>query len=192
MNRKTPLVLLALAAVSAIPSTAHANANSADADCTGVTFTMPRGETDTVVTTTLDGRVVRTDVITTFGAPLAFSIASPDQSRPHVWTITVDSRWNDDTAWSEQVPACVAPTTTSTTSTTVAVTTPPVPTTVPPAVSSTVVTTPRTPTTVPAPATTVPLVGELPETGWKTDLPLFLSAFLIGVGISARTLARRK
>jgi hypothetical protein len=191
MNRKTPLVLLALTAVTAIPGTAHANANTADADCTGVFFSMPRGETDTVVTTTLDGRVVRTDVIATFGAPLAFSVASPDQSRPHVWAITVDSRWNDDTAWSEQVPACVAETTATAPTTTVAVTTPPVPTTVPPVVDSTVVTTPRTPTTtVPAPTTTVPFT--LPETGMATDLPLFLGVWAVGVGISARTLARRK
>ena len=191
MTRKYPLALLTLAAVAALPGTAHANANTADADCDGVTFNMPRGETDTVVTTTLNGRVVRTDTIVTFGAPLAFSIASPDQTRPHVWTITVDSRWNDDTVWTETVPACSPPvasttTTTATTSTTVAVTTPPVPTTVP-TQATTVITTPR-PT--PSTTTTVPPF-ELPETGADHWGLLAIGATAFAVGVVLRRLVER-
>jgi hypothetical protein len=183
--------LLTLAAVAALPGTTHANANTADADCDGVTFNMPRGETDTVVTTTLNGRVVRTDTIVTFGAPLAFSIASPDQTRPHVWTITVDSRWNDDTVWTETVPACSPPvasttTTTATTSTTVAVTTPPVPTTVP-TQATTVITTPR-PT--PSTTTTVPPF-ELPETGADHWGLLAIGATAFAVGVVLRRLVER-
>jgi hypothetical protein len=183
MNRRL-LTLLAVPAALAIPGHASANANSADADCSGVTFTMPRGETDTVVTTTLDGRVVRTDVIATFGASLAFSIPSPDQTRTHVWAITVDSRWNTDTAWTEVVPACVAPTTVPTaapSSTVLGVppSTPPVvqttvvAVTTPPVAPTTVVTTPRTPATT----TTVP-VGpyRLPDTGSSSTLALMALA----------------
>lgn len=189
MNR-TALTLLALVTVAAIPATAHANANSADADCSGVTFNLPRGETDTIVTTSLDGRVVRTDTIATFGASLAFTIPSPDQTRPHVWAITVDSKWNTDTTWSEQVPACVTPTTT---------TTPPPSSTTPPttAPAVAVVTTttgvavgpPPTPpvvttvTTMPGRPTT-PTAFTLPATGPDTWLVwlAFVAAFGVGFG----------
>ena len=199
MTRKYPLALLTLVAVAALPGTAHANANTADADCDGVTFNMPRGETDTVVTTTLDGRVVRTDTIVTFGAPLAFSIASPDQTRPHVWTITVDSRWNDDTVWTETVPACSPPvasttTTPATTSTTVpnqttttstTVVNPTTSTTVP-TQPTTVVTTPR-----PAPTTTTPPPFELPETGADHWGLLAIGATAFAVGVALRRLVER-
>ena len=192
MNRKTPLLLLSLAAAVAIPGHASANTSFPDADCSGFKFEMPATEDGTTIVVTRNGVEeyrTRNDV---FGTRYSFTIASPDQSVTQVWRVAV-SGFNGTTNWTEAVAPCVAPTTTSTTTTTVVATTPPVPTTVPPAVSSTVVTTPRTPaTTEPAPATTVPLVGELPETGWATDLPLFLGAFLVGVGISARTLARRK
>ena len=160
------LALLAVPVALAVPGVAHANSNDIAATCDGLEFSMPRGETDTVVRTFLDGALVRTDRVATFGASTAFSVPSPDRTRSHVWVVEVDSVFNADQRIERSVPACVAPTTTSTTSTTVAVTTPPVPTTVPPVVSSTVVTTPRTPTTtVPAPTTTVRFVGELPETG---------------------------
>ena len=192
--------LLAIPATLALPGTAHANANTADADCDGVTFNMPRGEADTVVTTTLDGRVVRTDTIVTFGAPLAFSVASPDQTRQHVWTITVDSRWNDDTVWTETVPTCSPPvasttTTPATTSTTVPNQTTTTSTTVPnqttttsvPTQATTVVTTPRpTPTTT----TTVPPF-ELPETGADQWGLLAIGATAFAVGVVLRRLVAK-
>jgi hypothetical protein len=192
MTRKYPLALLTLAAVAALPGTAHANANTADANCDGVTFNMPKGEADTVVTTTLDGRVVRTDTVVTFGAPLAFSIASPDQTRPHVWTIAVDSRWNDDTVWTETVPACSPPvasttTTPATTSTTVPNQTTTTSTTVP-TQPTTVVTTPRpTPTTT---TSTVPPF-ELPETGADHWGLLAIGATAFAVGVVLRRLVER-
>jgi hypothetical protein len=185
------LALLAIPAALALPGTAHANANTADANCDGVTFDMPKGEADTVVTTTLDGRVVRTDTVVTFGAPLAFSIASPDQTRPHVWTITVDSRWNDDTVWTETVPACSPPvasttTTPATTSTTVPNQTTTTSTTVP-TQPTTVVTTPRpTPTTT----STVPPF-ELPETGADHWGLLAIGATAFAVGVVLRRLVER-
>jgi len=191
--------LLAIPAALALPGTAHANANTAGADCDGVTFNMPRGEADTVVTTTLDGRVVRTDTIVTFGAPLAFSVASPDQGRPQVWAITVDSRWNDDTVWTETVPACSPPvasttTTPATTSTTVPNQTTTTSTTVlnqtttsVPTQATTVVTTPRpTPTTT----TTVPPF-ELPETGADHWGLLAIGATAFAVGVVLRRLVER-
>jgi hypothetical protein len=190
MTRKYPLALLTLAAVAALPGTAHANANTADANCDGVTFDMPKGEADTVVTTTLDGRVVRTDTVVTFGAPLAFSIASPDQTRPHVWTITVDSRWNDDTVWTETVPACSPPvasttTTPATTSTTVPNQTTTTSTTVP-TQPTTVVTTPR-----PTPTTTTVPPFELPETGADHWGLLAIGATAFAVGVVLRRLVER-
>ncbi len=191
MNRRL-LALLAVPAALALPGTAHANANTADANCDGVAFDMPKGEADTVVTTTLDGRVVRTDTVVTFGAPLAFSIASPDQTRPHVWTITVDSRWNDDTVWTETVPACSPPvasttTTPATTSTTVPNQTTTTSTTVP-TQPTTVVTTPR-----PTPSTTTTTVPpfELPETGADHWGLLAIGATAFAVGVVLRRLVER-
>ena len=199
MTRKYPLALLTLAAVAALPSTAHANANTADADCDGVTFDMPKGEADTVVTTTLNGRVVRTDTVVTFGAPLAFSIASPDQTRPHVWTITVDSRWNDDTVWTETVPACSPPvasttTTPATTSTTVPNQTTTTSTTVVnPTTSTTVPTQPTTVVTTPRPTPTTTTVPpfELPETGADPWGLLAIGATAFAVGVVLRRLVER-
>jgi hypothetical protein len=191
VNRRL-LALLAVPAALALPGTAHANANTADANCDGVAFDMPKGEADTVVTTTLDGRVVRTDTVVTFGAPLAFSIASPDQTRPHVWTITVDSRWNDDTVWTETVPACSPPvasttTTPATTSTTVPNQTTTTSTTVP-TQPTTVVTTPR-----PTPSTTTTTVPpfELPETGADHWGLLAIGATAFAVGVVLRRLVER-
>jgi hypothetical protein len=189
VNRRL-LALLAVPAALALPGTAHANANTADANCDGVAFDMPKGEADTVVTTTLDGRVVRTDVIATFGAPLAFSVASPDQTRPHVWTITVNSRWNDDTVWTETVPACSPPvasttTTPATTSTTVPNQTTTTSTTVP-TQPTTVVTTPR-----PTPSTTTVPPFELPETGADHWGLLAIGATAFAVGVVLRRLVER-
>lgn len=168
MKRLLPLAA-AVAAIVAFPGVAHANVFTADADCGGMTLAMPRTEDGTVVTTTLDGRVVRTDTVTTFGAPVVFTIPSPDQSVAHTWAVTIDSRYNADQRWSESVPACVAVTTppvpgSSTTSPATSPTTSVVPTgtTVPtaPAPSSTVVPTPRPTTT-----TTTVATGRLPDTG---------------------------
>lgn len=199
MSRRL-FALLAIPAALALPGTAHANANTADADCDGVAFNMPRGETDTVVTTTLNGRVVRTDTIVTFGAPLAFSIASPDQTRPHVWAITVDSRWNDDTFWTETVPACSPPVASTTTTPATTSTTLPNPstttsTTVPtqattttsvPTQPTTVITTPR-----PTPTTTTPPPFELPETGGDHWGILAIGAVAFAVGVGLRRLVER-
>jgi hypothetical protein len=194
MTRKYPLALLTLVAVAAFPSTVHANANTADADCAGVAFNMPKGETDTVVTTTLNGQVVRTDTISTFGAPLAFSVASPDQTRPHVWTITVDSRWNDDTMWTETVPACSPPVATTTTTTTTTSTT--TSTTLPNPSTTTSTTVPTQPTTVvttprPTPTTTTPPPFELPETGADHWGLLAIGATAFAVGVVLRRLVER-
>ena len=195
MSRRL-FAMLAIPAALAFPSTVHANANTADANCDGVTFNMPRGETDTVVTTTLNGQVVRADTISTFGAPLAFAIASPDQTRPHVWTITVDSRWNDDTVWTETVPACSPPvasttTTPATTSTTTSTTLPNPSTTTSttvPTQPTTVITTPR-----PTPSTTTSTVPpfELPETGADHWGLLAIGAAAFAVGVVLRRLVER-
>jgi hypothetical protein len=155
-----------------------------------MSFSMPATEDGTTIVVTRNGVEeyrTRNDV---FGKSYALTFPSPDQSVTQVWRATV-SGFNGTTNWTETVAPCVAPTTTAAPTTTVAVTTPPAPTTVPLVVDSTVVTAPRTPTTtVPAPTTTVPFA--LPETGPKTDLALFLAAVIVGIGIGARTLARRK
>ena len=205
MNRRL-LIPFALAAAVAFPGTAHANANTADADCDGVTFNMPKGEADTVVTTTLDGRVVRTDVIATFGAPLTFRVPSNDLKVAHVWAITVDSRWNEDTFWTETVPACVAPTTLSTTTTSTTVPNPTTttsttlpnpsttvvnPTTTTSVVnpsSTTVITTPRPGTTIPP--TSVPPF-RLPDTGGENWEFLAFGAVAFVVGVLLRRLVER-
>lgn len=191
MNRKYPVALLALTAVASIPGHASANTNTADADCSGMSFLMPATEDGTTIVVTRNGVEeyrTRNDV---FGTRYAFTIASPDQTVTQVWRVAV-SGFNGTSNWTETVAPCIAPTTssTSTTSTTVPNPTTTVSTTVPPVVSSTVVTPPRTPTTTVAPSTTVPFT--LPETGMATDLALFLGAWLVGIGIGARTLVRRK
>lgn len=138
------------------------NTNTATADCSGLAFSMPRTEDGTTVTTYLDGRLVRTDTVTTFGAPVAFTIPSPDQTVPHTWAVVVDATWSADQTIVRTVQACTAPTS----STTSAVPPPPltvVPTTTvvvqvppPPVPTTTVVTTPRP---------SVPTTFQLPETG---------------------------
>ena len=193
MNHLKPLAALALgAAVLATAGSVSANSNMPDANCAGLVFTMPRGEEGTIVRTFLNGAQIRSDTIARQGDPLSFTIASPDQTAVQVWTVTVDSVWNPDQTWTESVPACVTPPTTATTVPPAPTTTAVVATTVPPVVSSsTVVTTPRSPSsTSTVPATTVPVPFELPATGAATDVGLFLAAFLIGVGIAARTFAR--
>ena len=170
-------------AIAVGAGTASANANTVDANCAGMTFNMARGETGTVVTTRLNGRPVRTDTVATFGAPVVFSIPSPDQGAVQVWAVTVDSVFNADQSWTETVPVCIEATTTTvvpttttapTTTVTVAVTDPPAPTT-------TVVTPPRvtTVTTVPTVAT-VPTT--LPETGAASNVLGFTAAFFVALG----------
>lgn len=179
---------------AAAGGTAFANRNEADADCSGMSFSMPATEDGTTIVVTRNGVEeyrTRNDV---FGRSYSLNIPSPDQSATQVWRVTV-SGFNGTTNWTETVAPCIAPTTSTTTSTTVAVTTPPVPTTVPPVVSSTIVTPPRTPVTTAPESTTTTVPFALPETGPagpKVKLPLFLGAWLLGVGIGARTLARRK
>jgi hypothetical protein len=161
-----------------VTGTALANFNYPDASCLGgLTFDMPRGEDGTEVRVTLDGTQVYTETVATFGAPVVFAIPSPDTTRPHVWTVVVDSQWHDDTSWTKTVPACTTPATVPTTvpappTTAVATAVPPTPTTV--------VAPPRTPTPA-APIT--PQVesatpGTLPATGPA-------QVFLLGLVLSA-------
>ena len=187
MNRRL-LALLAIPAAVAFPAgTAFANSFTADADCAGVTFTMPRGEAGTVVTATVDGRLVARVTVATHGDSVLISQPSPDRTVAHTWAVTVDSRFNTDQSWSETVPACASPVaSTSTTlppaSTTTSITVPnpstTVGTTVPTTVPPTVVTTPR-----PTPGSTVPpstVPFRLPDTGFKVGLAGFAVGFLIG------------
>ncbi len=85
MNRRLLLIPTAVAASLGVAGTAMANTFTADATCAGMTLSMPRTEDGTVVTTRLDGAVVRTDTVTTFGSPVVFTLASPDQTRQHTW-----------------------------------------------------------------------------------------------------------
>ena len=177
MNRRLLLIPTAVAASLGVAGTAMANTFTADATCAGMTLSMPRAEDGTVVTTRLDGAVVRTDTVTTFGSPVVFTLASPDQTRQHTWSVTIDATWSADQTWSETVPACAAGTT------------PPVPsssTTSPrrfrprrscrrprwdrrsPPSSSTVVTIPRTPVSTES--------FELPATGGDTSGTLAIGA----------------
>lgn len=188
MNHLKPLAALALgAAVFAPAGSVSANSNMPDANCAGLVFTMPRGEEGTIVRTFLDGSQIRSDTIARHGDPLSFTIASPDQTVGHVWTVTVDSVWNTDQSWSETVPVCQTPPTTATTVPPAPTTTAVVATSTPPVVSSTVVTTPRTPTTStpPVPTTTPSTVpGMLPETGPGAFWGAFalIASFIVGVG----------
>jgi len=171
-----------------------ANTFTADATCAGMTLSMPRTEDGTVVTTRLDGAVVRTDTVTTFGSPVVFTLASPDQTRQHTWSVTIDATWSADQTWSETVPACAAGTTppVPSSSTTSPATLPPasvVPATTvgptfPPPSSSTVVTIPRTPVSTES--------FELPATGGDTSGTLAIGAVLVAAGSAAALIARRR
>ena len=163
----TPHKLLTIPAAVALTlglaaGTASANAYTADANCDGLTFNLPRAEDGTVVTTTVDNRVVRVDTVATFGAPVSFRVASPDRTVAHTYTVVVDSVYNEDHTFTETVGACVAPTTTTVPSTsTTSTTVPPVvandiPPTVPPTVPGRPV---ATTTTVPPPTFTLPETG---------------------------------
>ena len=193
MKRLLPLAA-AVAAIVAFPGVAHANVFTADATCAGMTLSMPRTEDGTVVTTRLDGAVVRTDTVTTFGSPVVFTLASPDQTRQHTWSVTIDATWSADQTWSETVPACAAGTTppVPSSSTTSPATLPPasvVPATTvgptfPPPSSSTVVTIPRTPVSTES--------FELPATGGDTSGTLAIGAVLVAAGSAAALIARRR
>lgn len=194
MNRRLLLIPTAVAASLGVAGTAMANTFTADATCAGMTLSMPRAEDGTVVTTRLDGAVVRTDTVTTFGSPVVFTLAPPDQTRQHTWSVTIDATWSADQTWSETVPACVAGTTppVPSSSTTSPATLPPasvVPATTvgptfPPPSSSTVVTIPRTP------VSTEPF--ELPATGGDTSGTLAIGAALVAAGSAAALIARRR
>ena len=153
MNPRHLIIPAAILTALAIPGAASANNNTVTADCAGLAFNMARGEEGTVVTTTLDGRTVRTDTVAAHGDPLAFTIASPDQTTSHTWTVLVDSAFNDDKRTAITVEPCVQATTTTvppvvdpTTTTTVPpVVDPTTTTTVPPRVDDTT-TVPTTPT----------------------------------------------
>jgi hypothetical protein len=185
MNRRL-LALLAIPAALAIPGHASANSFGADADCDGVTFSMPRGEAGTVVTVTVDGRTVASQTIANQFDPVSITVATPDPSRAHVWVVTVDSLYNPDQRWTETVGVCVTPTTTtsttlppaSTTTTTVPNPSTTVGTTTPTSQPPTVITTPR-----PTPSTTLPPF-RLPDTGGSTDGLGWLAAFLVGAGVT--------
>ena len=171
-----------------------ANTFTADATCAGMTLSMPRTEDGTVVTTRLDGAVVRTDTVTTFGLPVVFTLASPDQTRQHTWSVTIDATWSADQTWSETVPACAAGTT------------PPVPSlehdipaTLPPApvVPATTVgpTFPcrRVPPWSPSLARrSPPSPSSCRATGGDTSGTLAIGAALVAAGSAAALIARRR
>lgn len=175
-------VALALAAWT---GTAAANSLTVDATCSGMALNMPRGETGTVVTTTLDGRVVRTDTVGTFGASLAFTIPSPDQTTPRSWVVTVDSPYNTDQTIVRSVGACLTPTSSTT------ITVPAPTTTVPPLVATSTVPAPSPTSTVPATTTTVPpVITDLPATGAMTDAIAFVAAAVTGAGVTLLRIRR--
>lgn len=204
-----PTVVLVTLGIPA--GAAWANLNFPDATCEGLVFRMDRGEDRTVVTTRLNGTVVRTDVIAEFGDSLNFQIPSPDQTRTNTWSVLVDSPYSEgEVAWFGTVPACVAvtvppvPATTTTlppapTTTTVpppSSTVPPASTTVPPAAPTTtpatVIEPPRTTVPPPAPPTTPPPTWRLPDTGptEQQEHTLLAGAGLIAAGAAALSLAR--
>jgi len=191
-----------------------ANQNDVRVDCAGLRFSMPRGEVGTVVTVTVNGATVRSSVIARQNDPLAFTIASPDQTAPAIWSVLVDSQWRDGETWrtftqpacttsttavpaTTAAPATTVPATTSTTA--VPATTAPPATTVPATASTTVITTPR-PGTVPAtappataPTTSVPTVWRLPDTGPNTrDVSTgATAAMLAGIALVIAATRRR-
>ena len=190
------LVLLAAPAAVAIPAgTAFANSFTADADCAGVTFQMPRGEAGTVVTATVDGRLVARVTVATHGDTVLISQPSPDRTVAHTYVITVDSRFNTDQSWSETVAACSPPVASTSTTLPVASTTT---STVPPSPSSTVTPSTTVPPTVvttprPTPGSTVPPTSvpfRLPDTGAPTDAIAFVAATWIAAGLTLLRIRR--
>lgn len=170
---------------------AYANRLIADADCSGVTVDVPRTEDGTTVTVSRNGTVVRTVSNDVFGARVAFTVPSPDLTQPQVWVVSVSGH-NGSERFTETVPACIAPSSSSTTST-VAPTPSTVPgttvvTTVPPAPSSTTVVTLPRPTTT----STVPPVFELPATASDHGMELAVGLGSLGAGFGCVVAARRK
>ena len=196
------LVLIPAAiAVALYPGTASANAYTADATCTGFTVNIPRTEADTVVTVTRNGQTVRTVRNDTFGASVSLSMPSPDQTVTQAWTLTIDSRWNEDYTYTETVAPCVTPTTgtptttqatvppSSTTSTTPPPSTVPTTTTVavgpPPTPATVVVTPPGRPS-----SPTTPTTFTLPETGVSLEA-LVLAIVASATGLFLLLVRRR-
>lgn len=177
-NARRLFALLAIPAALAFPGYAAANSFGADADCDGVTVNMARGEAGTVVTVTVDGRPVATRTVAAQFDPVNLTVATPDRTVAHTWVVTVDSLYNTDQRWSETVPACVTPSTTTTvpassTTTTVPVSPTTVATTAPTTLPPTVITTPR-----PTPSSTTSTVPfRLPDTGRDTSR---LAGFAVG------------
>lgn len=185
-------------AVLAVPSAVAANQNTVAASCAGLTFDMARGEAGTIVTVSLDGEpVIRTtsSATGTFTLPatvaaqfdpMSFTVASPDQTRPHTWVVVIDSVWNTDQRIVRTVEPCTAPTTVpQTTTTSSPPTTVPAPSSTTPTASTvvdtttpatTVITTPR-----PGPSTsTVPSVSSVPLLPATGADPMTLSAIAGG------------
>jgi hypothetical protein len=197
MKHTTAGIAVLVAAMAATAGTASANTNLPDANCAGLVFTMPQGEQGTVVRTFLDGNQVRIDTIAAQFDPLTFTVPSPDQTVAHVWSITIDSVWNTGQAWSETVPACTQPTTTSTTppattSTSVPVVASTVVTTTSMPSPSTVVTTPRAPGSSTT-TSSVPVQFALPATGPSGPIGPWLAAAasLLCAGIAVRRAVKR-
>lgn len=214
MRRLVVIPAAIAAATLGLAGTASANAYTADATCSGFTLDLPRAEDGTIVTLTRNGTTVRTDTVTTFGAPVRYTVASPDQTVAQSWRVTIDSRWNEDYTYAETVPACTSSTTITAPPTTVPTTapttvppsstsTPPsapvssdVPTTTvvavttPPLVpSTTVVTPPGRPTST---TTTTPPTFTLPETGWEwTERVGFVAGAMLAIGLFLVLVRRR-
>jgi LPXTG-motif cell wall-anchored protein len=200
-HRKILAALLAapVVAVIGVAGTASANTYTADADCSGLVFDMPRTEDGTTVTATVNGRTVRVVTNDTFGAPVRFTVPTPDATQPQAWRVTVVGFNGSAPVFTETVPACVVPTTTTvaptttaaaTTTTAPATTVPTVAVTTPPVPSSTTTTVrpPRATTTTAAPA----WVGVLPETGPSAiDVVAIGGLIASALGAAALYLVRR-
>jgi LPXTG-motif cell wall-anchored protein len=206
-RRQIAVVAALVLGVLAAPFAAgvvSANAYTADADCLGLVFDMPRTEDGTTVAVTANGRPVpllwngrmvseiRNDV---FGAPVRFTVPTPDATQSQAWRVTVVG-FNGSATFTETVPACVVPATTATTTTATPATpsAPPVTpsattvpsttsTTAPPAVA--VAAPPRPPAT-PSALSPTPVVGTLPATGGSPSVLAFSLAslaMLTGAGL---------
>jgi hypothetical protein len=191
----TATAALTLGVLTTASGAASANAYTADADCAGLTVDLPRAEDGTTVTAYRNGTAVRTVRNDTFGAPVRFTIPSPDQTVTQTWRVTVVG-FNGSSEFNEVVAPCATPPTSSTVPTsssappspsttvptTVVVTTPPVPSVAP---TTTVVSPPR-PT-----GPTTPTVNELPATGGDWKLPTFIGVLCVAAGAAFVALTRR-
>jgi hypothetical protein len=191
-NRKL-LALAAVPAILAIPGHASANNPIASATCeAGLSFNMSSGVAGTVVTASLDGRMVRTATVAAQFDSTSFAVPSPDRTVSHVWTVLVDAPWDiEDQSFRISVPACVAAaTTTSSTTTTTTV----APTTTTPVVANDIPPVPSTTTIAPPRATVPPSTAPafvLPETGRSSMALASLAAIALGFGVGFCRAGRR-